>query len=122
MHVASPGLPESALRHLFYRVVAAPGAQPPPPFRPSWGRVAGGSESATSPRPRNGGGSKGGDGESPPSAFRLARAVAEFPLACEGLAPLVEATATDLGARNLLKQLAYQAKQTLDETAKVRAV
>lgn len=45
----------------------------------------------------------------------------EFPLACEGLAPLVEATATDLGARNLLKQLVFQAKQALDATGKVRA-
>lgn len=133
MHVASPGLPESTLRHLFYRV-STPAFQPPPLLSPSSGRMSGGNEPATSPRPHKSGGSggdgggrggdgggRGGDGgESPPSALRLARAVAEFPLACEGLATLVEATATDVGARNLLRQLAHQAKQALEETEKVR--
>lgn len=130
MHVASPGLPESALRHLFYRV-ATQAAPQPPSFRPSSGRVAGGGETTTSPRQRGasggggfGGGSGGrsGDGEPPPSTVRLARAIVEFPLACEGLAPLVEFTATDLAARNLLKQVAHQAKQALDEAERVRAI
>ena len=58
MHVASPGLPESALRHLFYRV-AAPAAMQPHSFRPASGRVAGGSESTTHPRPRNASGGRG---------------------------------------------------------------
>lgn len=121
MHVASPGLPESALRHLFYRV-AAPSALQPSPFHPTSGRVAGGSESATSPRQRRASGGRGGDGEPPPSALSLARAVVEFPLACEGLASLVEFTETDLPARNLLKQLGHQATQALDEAEKVRSL
>ncbi|CAM9874366.1 unnamed protein product, partial [Pylaiella littoralis] len=70
------------------------------------------------------GGGGGRDGEvaastSSTSASRLARAVVDFPLACEGLAPLVASTATVLGTRNLLKQVAYQAKQALEETEKV---
>lgn len=57
----------------------------------------------------------------PPSTLSLGRAIVEFPLACEGLAPLVEFTATELSARNLLKQVAHQAKQALEEAEKVRA-
>ena len=121
MHVASPGLPESALRHLFYRVATQAPSQPSL-FRPSSGRAAGGVESTASPRQRSGGGGRGGDGEPPPSTLRLARTVVEFPLACEGLAPLVEFTVTDLAARNLLKQVAHQAKQALNEAERVRSV
>lgn len=159
MHVASPGLPESTLRHLFYRAATTAGGQPSSVYSPS-ARVAtagGGSETAAAPanttRKRaggggsgsggggdgggsrshrsnsngDGGGGGGGDGEagaSTPStsALRLARAIVDFPLACEGLAQLVASTSTELGARKLLKQVVYQAKQALDETEKVRSV
>lgn len=146
MHVASPGLPEAALRHLFYRTATA-AAQEPSRLRPPSAPVAAGSEAvpntatATSPTIARktskgaggtggdsgwsggkagvaGGGGRGGDGEAP-STSALARAVVEFPLACLGLAPLIESTATELGARNLLKQVTYQAKQALDETEQV---
>ncbi|CAM9820115.1 unnamed protein product [Scytosiphon promiscuus] len=121
MHVASPGLPEAALRHLFYRTTAAA------PRRASSAKIGGrGVETATDAPPpnavstttvnRSGAGNR--DGEAP-SASTLARAVVEFPLACRGLAPLVAATATELEARGLLKQVAYQAKEALSETEKI---
>ncbi|CAM9786146.1 unnamed protein product [Ectocarpus fasciculatus] len=149
MHVASPGLPEAALRHLFFQA-ATTGAPRPSSF--SAGRAGGdggGQTTApaittTSPPTRQrtsnnrnnvgrrsgsfrqsgkgggGGGGGGGDGEST-SASGLARAVVGFPLACEGLAPLVASTATELSARSLLKQVAHQAKEALEETEKVVA-
>lgn len=152
MHVASPGLPESTLRHLFYRAATTAGGQPSSVYpRSASARVptAGGSSeittaaaaaSTTRKRGRGGGGGGdgggsrsnrsnsngdggggGGDGEAgaSASALRLARAIVDFPLACEGLAPLVASTATELGTRNLLKQVVYQAKQALEETEKV---
>ncbi|CAM9455873.1 unnamed protein product, partial [Hapterophycus canaliculatus] len=74
------------------------------------------SKAADSSAGRSGAGA--GDGEAP-SVSRLARAVVEFPLACRGLAPLVASTTTDLEARGLLKQVAYQAKEALGETEKI---
>lgn len=49
----------------------------------------------------------------------LARAVVDFPLACEGLAPLINAAASTHGLRELLKQAIFQAKEAIEEAAKV---
>lgn len=62
----------------------------------------------------------GGDGgEEAVSAAGLARAIVDFPLPCEGLVPLVAATATPSGAQDLLKQIAFQAKEAVNEAEKV---
>lgn len=66
---------------------------------------------------RNGGG--GGGGMGAVTSVTLARAVTNFPLACEGLAPLIHAVATAHGLRELLKQAAFQAKEAIEEATKV---
>ncbi|CAN0434904.1 unnamed protein product [Ectocarpus sp. 8 AP-2014] len=145
MHVASPGLPEAALRHLFFQAATTGAPRPSSLSAPRAGGDGAGQTTApaittTSPltrqRPSNNrnnagrsesfrqsgksGGGGGGDGETT-SASGLARAIVGFPLACEGLAPLVASTATELSARSLLKQVAHQAKEALEETEKVVA-
>ncbi|CAM9542037.1 unnamed protein product [Ectocarpus sp. 12 AP-2014] len=145
MHVASPGLPEAALRHLFFQAATTGAPRPSSLSAARAGGDRGGQATApaittTSPLTRQrtsynrnnagrsgsfrqsdkSGGGGGGDGETT-SASGLARAIVGFPLACEGLAPLVASTATELSARSLLKQVAHQAKEALEETEKVVA-
>lgn len=66
---------------------------------------------------RNGGSGGGGMGAVTP--VTLAQAVTSFPLACEGLAPLINAAASAHGLRELLKQAAFQAKEAIEEATKV---
>lgn len=140
LHVASPGLPESALRLLFYRAVSAhqhahqhqhqhqQHRQHPPPTGQGTTRgdtrntVAGGGDGVGGKTRGGGGGATGGGGGGiveAVTAWGLARAVVDYPLACEGLAPLIGATATPAGVRELLKQAVFQATEAVEETAKV---
>lgn len=146
MHVASPALPESALRLLFYRAVATQHTTP----SVSGGNSEGGDiashrgarQSNTGSRVRresmersNRIGTEGGKGSSVGEGTKsggngvggvksvtpadLARAVVDFPLACEGLASLINATASTHGVRELLKQAVFRAKEAIEEAEKV---
>lgn len=135
MHIASPVLPEAALRLLFYRAVTMQQAFPPRSRPQSAGGGDGGNigvgertstmfapgdvgMSPSASRARAG----GGGGVQAVTPAGLARAVVEFPLACEGLTPLIHAVASGHGVRELLKQAVFQAKEAVEEAEKVQRI
>lgn len=56
------------------------------------------------------------------SVAGIVSAILEFPLGCEGLVPLVAATASVEAVRNSHKQLTFQARETIAEANKVRQI
>lgn len=130
MHIASPGLPQSALRLLFYRAVAS--------SHPERALHGGKREGQSSAHKKQGGRKRQSTGGTAPagadvvggdaggagilSVAGIVGAILEFPLGCEGLAPLVAATVSAEAMRNLHKQLTFHAGEAIAEANKVRQI
>lgn len=130
MHIASPGFPQSALRLLFYRAVASSHSERALNGGKREGQSSAHKKQSGRKRQSTGGtgaagvdvvgGDTGGAGDL--SVAGIVGAILEFPLGCEGLAPLVAATASADAMRNLHKQLTFQAREAITEAKKVRQI